>query len=103
MIISITCEVDSDELSKPRRVVVSCGLGVAIRLENWVGRHDLVLEGDFLLNLLPACAGSCQGKVGDHLERQIQRQTQTRPTRTRSMIFFLPSLCSRSFRLQIRQ
>ena len=63
-------EVDTDELSKPGGVVVSCGLGIAVRLENWVSRHDLVLEGDFLFHLLSACAGCCQGEVGDHLKTQ---------------------------------
>ena len=59
-------EMNSDKLAEPGRVVVPCGLGIAIGLQDGVGGHDLVLEGDLLLGLLtPACGH--HGQVGDHL------------------------------------
>ena len=59
--------MDADELAKPGRIVVPSSLGIAIGLEDRVGRHNLVLKGHFLLFLfLPAAAGH-DGQVGDHL------------------------------------
>ena len=58
-------EVDTDELSKPGRVVVPHCLGVAPSLEDGVGLDDLVLKGG--LALLPLSGGADGGKVGDDL------------------------------------
>ena len=54
-------EVDTDELSKPGRVVVPHGLGVAPSLEDGVGLDDLVLKGG--LALLPLSGGADGGEV----------------------------------------
>ena len=64
--ISITSEVDPDKLSKARRVVVPCSFGIAVRLQDWVGCHDLVLKRNLLLNLLAAGARGSQSQVSDH-------------------------------------
>merc|ERR1719454_1634066 len=58
-------EVDTDELSKPGRVIVPHGLGVAPSLKDGVGLDDLVLKGG--LALLPLSGGADGGKVGDDL------------------------------------
>merc|ERR1719193_412219 len=51
-------EVDSDELSKPGGVVVPGGLGVSVGLQDGVGGHNLVLQGDLLGLLLgTTCSG----------------------------------------------
>ena len=60
-------EEDSDELAKARRIVVPRGLCVAVRLEDGVRRHDLVLEGNLLLSFLAARPGGDHGQVADHL------------------------------------
>ena len=60
-------EVDTNELSKPGRVVVPDGLGVAPSLKDGVGLDNLVLQGG--LALLPLARGADGGKVGDHLLR----------------------------------
>merc|ERR1711936_372056 len=61
-------EVDTDKLSEPGRVIVPRGFGISVGLQNWVGGHNLVLEGD-LLGLLLGTTGACghHGQVGDHL------------------------------------
>merc|ERR1719397_701362 len=59
-------EMDTDELSEPGGVVVPRSLGIAVRLQNGVGGHDLVLKGDLLLRLLTAACGH-HGQVRDHL------------------------------------
>merc|ERR1719400_2346188 len=58
-------EVDSDELSKARRVVVPNSFGVTPSLKDGVGLDDLVLKGS--LSLLPLSGGADGGKVGDDL------------------------------------
>merc|ERR1712012_1052831 len=62
-------EVDTDELTEPGGVVVPRGLGVAVRLQDGVGGHDLVLKGDLLGVLLggTASSGGNHRQVGDHL------------------------------------
>merc|ERR1719266_63288 len=61
-------EMDTDELSETGRVVVPGGLGVTVGLQDGVGGHNLVLQGDLLLYLLGATgAGGDHGQVGDHL------------------------------------
>ena len=61
-------EVDTDELSEPGGVVVPCSLGISVRLQDWVGGHDLVLKGDLLGFLLRTASSSGHhGQVGDHL------------------------------------
>ena len=65
--LSRSSEVDSDELSKSGGVVVPRSLGVAVGLQNGVGGHDLVLEGDLLGVLLGPSSSSNHGQVGDHL------------------------------------
>ena len=37
-------EKNTDELSKPRGIVIPGRLGVTIRLQNWIGGNNLVLE-----------------------------------------------------------
>merc|ERR1712223_2278739 len=59
-------EVDTDELTETRGVVVPRGLGVAVGLQDGVGGHDLVLKGDLLLGFLATSSGH-HGQVGDHL------------------------------------
>ena len=44
-------EMDANELSETRRVVVSHGLGVAERLQHGVGLHDLLFQRP--LNQIP--------------------------------------------------
>merc|ERR1719443_2193067 len=60
-------EMDTDEFTKTRRVVISGGLGITIGLKNGVGGHNLVLKGDLLLRLLAARASGNHGKIGDDL------------------------------------
>ena len=63
-------EPDTDELSEAGGVVVPHSLGVAVRLQDGVGLHDLVLKrGLLLLALLDllAGAGADEGEVGDDL------------------------------------
>ena len=55
-----------DEFSESGGIVVPRSLGVAVRLQDWVGGNDLVLQGDLLLALLAAPGGD-HGQVGDHL------------------------------------
>ena len=59
--------MDSDKLSESGGVVVPRSLGVAVGLQNGVGGHDLVLEGDLLGVLLGPSSSSNHGQVGDHL------------------------------------
>ena len=63
-------EVDTDELSKPGRVVVPHGLGIAPRLEDGVGLDNLVLKRGF--SFLPLSGGADGGKVGDNLLRVLR-------------------------------
>merc|ERR1719393_51626 len=66
--LSAGSEVDSDELTETRRVVVPRGLGVAVGLQDGVGSHNLVLKGDLLGFLLGTSSSSGHhGQVGDHL------------------------------------
>merc|ERR1711970_1302096 len=58
-------EVDTDELSKPRRVIIPHGLGITPSLEDGVGLDDLVLKGS--LTLLPLSGGADGGEVRDDL------------------------------------
>ena len=58
-------EVDTDELSKPRRVIIPHGFGITPSLEDGVGLDDLVLKGG--LALLPLSRGADGGKVGNDL------------------------------------
>ena len=58
-------EVDTNELSKPGRVVVPHGLSVAPSLKDGVGLDDLVLKGG--LALLPLSGGADGGEVRDDL------------------------------------
>ena len=51
---------------QPGRVIVPRGFGISVGLQNWVGGHNLVLEGDLLLGLL-ARAGGDHGKIGNDL------------------------------------
>ena len=66
-------EVDPDELSKPGRVVIPDGFGIAIGFENWVGVDNPVLQIGFLLFwrlavlLLLPLRSSKDGKVSDNL------------------------------------
>merc|ERR550532_477632 len=60
-------EMDTDELSETGRVVVPGGLGVAVRLQDGVGGHNLVLKGNLLLGLLTTSASGDHGKIGDDL------------------------------------
>ena len=61
-------EMDSDELSEPGGVVVPCGLGIAVRLQDGVGGHDLVLKRDLLLDLIASSSSNGHhGQVGDDL------------------------------------
>merc|ERR1719443_178559 len=60
-------EMDTDEFTKTRRVVISGGLGITIGLKNGVGGHNLVLKGDLLLRLLATRASGNHGKIGDDL------------------------------------
>ena len=41
-------EVDTDEFTESRGVVVPRSLGIAIGLQDWVGGNDLVLKGHLL-------------------------------------------------------
>ena len=54
--------------NQPGGVVVPRGFGISVGLQNWVGGHNLVLEGD-LLGFLLGTTGACghHGQVGDHL------------------------------------
>ena len=68
--VSLLVEPNTDELSEAGGVVVPDGLGVAVRLQDWVGLHHLVLQGGLLL--LPllqlfASVGADEGEVGDDL------------------------------------
>ena len=71
--LSHVVEVDPDELSKPGRVVVPDGFGIAIGFENWVGVDNPVLQIGFLLLwrlailLLLSLGSSKDGKVSDDL------------------------------------
>ena len=71
--LSHVVEVDPDELSKPGRVVIPDGFGIAIGFENWVGVDNPVLQIGFLLLwrvailLLLSLASSKDGKVSDDL------------------------------------
>ena len=59
--------MDSDELSESGGVVVPRSLGIAVGLQDGVGGHDLVLEGDLLGVLLGAGPSGHHRQVGDHL------------------------------------
>ena len=68
--VSLLVEPNTDEFSEAGGVVVPNGLGVAVRLQDWVGLHDLVFQGGLLL--LPllqllASGGADKGEVGDDL------------------------------------
>ena len=68
--VSLLVEPNTDEFSEAGGVVVPNGLGVAVRLQDWVGLHHLVLQGGLLL--LPllqllASGGADKGEVGDDL------------------------------------
>ena len=68
--VSLLVEPNTDEFSEAGGVVVPNGLGVAVRLQDWVGLHHLVLQGGLLL--LPllqllASVGADEGEVGDDL------------------------------------
>ena len=68
--VSLLVEPNTDKLSEAGGVVVPNGLGVAVRLQDWVGLHHLVLQGGLLL--LPllqllASVGADEGEVGDDL------------------------------------
>ena len=71
--LSHVVEVDPDEFSKPGRVVVPDGFGIAIGFENWVGVDNPVLQIGFLLLwrvailLLLSFGSSKNGKVSDDL------------------------------------
>ena len=71
--LSHVVEVDPDELSKPGRVVVPDGFGIAIGFKNWVGVDNPVLQIGFLLLwrvailLLLSFRSSKNGKVSDDL------------------------------------
>ena len=54
---------------QPGGVVVPRSLGISVGLQDGVGCHDLVLEGDLLGLLLGSATSSCghHGQVGDHL------------------------------------
>ena len=69
--LSRSSEMDSDELSKSGGVVVPRSLGVAIRLQDWVGGHNLVLKGNLLGVLLSTGSGGNHGQVGDNLLRVL--------------------------------
>ena len=75
--LSHVVEVDPDELSKPGRVVVPDGFGIAIGFENWVGVDNPVLQIGFLLLwwvailLLLSFGSSKNGKVSDDLLRVL--------------------------------
>merc|ERR1719443_1191546 len=60
-------EMDTDEFTETRRVVISGGLGITVGLKNGVGGHNLVLKGDLLLRLLASRASGNHGKIGDDL------------------------------------
>merc|ERR1719357_2136147 len=64
-------EVDTDEFTESRGVVVPRSLGIAIGLQDRVGGNNLVLQGDLLLALLAAPGGD-HGQVGDHLLRVLR-------------------------------
>ena len=57
--------MNTDEFSKPGRVVVSHGFGITPGLKHGVCLDNLVLEGG--LALLPLAGGADGGKVGDDL------------------------------------
>ena len=68
--VSLLVEPNTDEFSEAGGVVVPNGLGVAVRLQDWVGLHHLVLQGGLLL--LPllqllASVGADESEVGDDL------------------------------------
>ena len=68
--VSLLVEPNTDKLSEAGGVVVPNGLGVAVRLQDWVGLHHLVLQGGLLL--LPllqllASVGADEGEVGNDL------------------------------------
>ena len=71
--LSHVVEVDPDEFSKPGRVVVPDGFGIAIGFENWVGVDNSVLQIGFFflwrvaILLLLSLASSKDGKVSDDL------------------------------------
>ena len=71
--LSHVVEVDSDEFTKARRVVISDSFGVAIGLQNWVGVDNPVLKIRFLDLVLGrilglfTLRGTKDGKVGDDL------------------------------------
>ena len=68
-----TVEVDSDEFTETRRVVVTDSLGVTESFQDRVGLDDLVFEGDgFLLGLIigSSClslASTDGGEIGNNL------------------------------------
>lgn len=64
-------ELDGDELSEPRRVVVPDGLGVAERFQNRVRLEQLLLQGLLVLRHCPARVR--RAEVGDKLEDQLAR------------------------------
>merc|ERR1719270_2056557 len=60
-------EMDTDEFTETRRVVISGGLGITVGLKNGVGGHNLVLKGYLLLRLLASGTSGNHGKIGDDL------------------------------------
>ena len=73
--VGLLVEPNTDEFSEAGGVVVPNGLGVAVRLQDWVGLHHLVLQGGlFLLPLLRLLArrGANEGEVGDNLLRVLR-------------------------------
>ena len=57
--------MNADELTKSGRVVIPRSFGITIRLQDGVGGHNLVLQGDLLLTLLSR--GCNHGQVRDNL------------------------------------
>ena len=59
---SLLVKPNTDEFSEAGGVVIPDGLGVAVRLQDWVGLHHLVLQGGLLLLALLWLL-SCNGFV----------------------------------------
>ena len=64
-------EMDSDEFTKPRRVIVTDGLGVPERLKYRVSLHDLVFQGGFVRIDLLLFTFTDVGKVRDYFLRVL--------------------------------
>ena len=64
-------KVNANEFTETGRVVVTGGLGVAIGLQDWIGRDDLIFQTWFVwilnLALLLTNASGYEGKVLDDL------------------------------------